>query len=162
MAHPRKLRTKNTGILWTAERRKQYKRDWNKQHRERIYVFEKQYRKHNYVVAAAFYRGVFKRYGVSREQYDTMFANQNGCCAICKRPQKDFKKRFGVDHNHRTNQVRALLCGPCNTGIGLFRDHPEILQRAVEYLQTHSGGQPDVQLVEMPILHAVELDTKLS
>jgi len=39
-----------------------------------------------------------------------------------------------VDHNHKTNKVRGLLCQRCNMGIGQFRDDPNLMARAVEYL----------------------------
>lgn len=42
------------------------------------------------------------------------FKQQNGCCAICKKPQSLFKKRLALDHNHRTGQLRGLLCFYCN------------------------------------------------
>lgn len=39
---------------------------------------------------------------------------QHGCCAICKKPESHFKMRLAVDHNHKTGQVRGLLCYRCN------------------------------------------------
>lgn len=39
---------------------------------------------------------------------------QEGCCAICKKPETHFKKRLAVDHSHVTGKVRGLLCYPCN------------------------------------------------
>lgn len=39
---------------------------------------------------------------------------QNGCCGLCKKDEKSFKRRLNVDHNHKTGQVRGLLCYRCN------------------------------------------------
>ena len=54
------------------------------------------------------------KYGLSIEGYDKLFQKQNGCCAICNRPQSNFKKALGVDHNHKTKHIRGLLCAFCN------------------------------------------------
>lgn len=42
------------------------------------------------------------------------FKKQDGKCAICRRPESDFKNRLALDHNHRTGQLRGLLCFQCN------------------------------------------------
>ncbi len=39
---------------------------------------------------------------------------QEGKCGICKKAETEFKHRLSVDHNHRTGQVRGLLCYRCN------------------------------------------------
>lgn len=62
-----------------------------------------------------------------------MLVEQNYKCAICN---EDFKKneKICIDHNHETDKVRGLLCGKCNTGLGLFNDDKEILINAAIYL----------------------------
>lgn len=77
-----------------------------------------------------------KFYGMTLEEYDFMYESQNGRCAICKRPSTDFPKGLHVDHNHKTNKVRGLLCQPCNHAIGNFLDNIEILKSAIHYLET--------------------------
>jgi hypothetical protein len=74
------------------------------------------------------------KYGISKEEYEQMYLSQKGCCAICGK-----HKKLGIDHNHQTKAVRALLCTPCNTGIGLFKENPMLLLTAIEYLQ---GREP--------------------
>jgi len=73
-------------------------------------------------------------YGMSREQYDVMFAAQNGKCAICGRSEN--KRRLAVDHNHRTKRVRALLCFDCNKKLGVI-ENKEFHLAAMEYLRIH-------------------------
>lgn len=75
------------------------------------------------------------RFGISSEDYDVMFLNQRGLCKICGTHQSEVTRRFAVDHNHLTGEVRGLLCVPCNTAIGALRDSPELLEVAALYLR---------------------------
>lgn len=80
-----------------------------------------------------------REYGITNEQYDAMFEDQQGRCAICGTDKPTGKwKCFAVDHNHETGAVRALLCNECNRGIGLLKDSAELLRKAAEYLDSHS------------------------
>ncbi len=74
-------------------------------------------------------------YGITLEDYEIMFNNQNGCCAICKRHQAHFVKALAVDHDHETGKVRALLCEFCNTAIGLLQDNPDVILEASNYVR---------------------------
>lgn len=40
------------------------------------------------------------------------------------------------DHNHETGRFRGWLCRLCNVGLGMFRDRPELLAKAIIYLET--------------------------
>ena len=75
-------------------------------------------------------------YGITAAEYDAMFEAQQGRCAICG---KTSKRKLHVDHNHKTKKVRALLCTNHNTALGLFDEDPDLLRRAIEYLNYHSG-----------------------
>ncbi|RKS73395.1 recombination endonuclease VII [Actinomadura pelletieri DSM 43383] len=70
------------------------------------------------------------RYGVTEEQVDQMIAEQGGVCVICLRA--DAKH---VDHDHLTGLVRRVLCFKCNGGLGQFRDDPDRLRLAADYLE---------------------------
>lgn len=75
-----------------------------------------------------------KRYGITSEQYDAMVLAQNGVCAIC-----ETEAALVVDHNHLNGAVRALLCQPCNVGMGFLGDSPARLISAAVYLQAFSS-----------------------
>lgn len=70
-------------------------------------------------------------------EYDKLFLNQSGCCAVCKRHQEEFKRALAVDHCHITGKVRGLLCGGCNTCLGHVKDSIDLLNVLVSYLKEH-------------------------
>lgn len=70
-----------------------------------------------------------KLYGISKETYLSMFLEQNDKCAICLD-----KTKLNVDHCHKTKKVRGLLCFNCNIALGKFKDNPELLLDAAQYL----------------------------
>lgn len=74
-------------------------------------------------------------YGMVPGQWDALHAAQKGVCAICGNPPK--QKALAVDHCHATGKVRALLCHRCNNALGLFRDDPIIMAKAIAYLHAH-------------------------
>ena len=85
-------------------------------------------------------RNLKHKFGLSEADYEQMLAEQSGGCAICGRtPGELSRMKLAVDHCHRTGKVRALLCGSCNTGIGMFHDNPEKLRLAALYVERHSG-----------------------
>src|SRR5262249_27626134 len=58
-----------------------------------------------------------RKYGLSLQDYDRMFARQRGICPMCR---KKFKRTPCVDHSQLTGLVRGLLCRNCNIGFGNF------------------------------------------
>jgi len=78
------------------------------------------------------------KYGITHAEYDVMLAEQAGRCAICSGPPTGPGQRLHVDHCHTTGTVRGLLCGNCNTAIGLMADDPERLLSAAAYLTRDS------------------------
>ena len=73
-----------------------------------------------------------KAYGITEAQYLDILHSQEGKCAICRREPTE--RLLAVDHCHKTNQVRGLLCQCCNLGLGGFQDSTELLQEAIKYL----------------------------
>jgi len=74
------------------------------------------------------------RYGITPEQYNAIFCEQQGVCLICKKPQSEMKRKLAVDHSKKTGKIRGLLCGNCNVLIGLCYEDPEVLRNAIRYL----------------------------
>lgn len=79
-----------------------------------------------------------RKYGISLETYDAMYARQDGLCAICHRPEtlriRGTLCMFAVDNDAITGAVRGLLCVNCNMMIGGAHHDPNILGAAIRYL----------------------------
>ncbi len=63
-------------------------------------------------------RQIWGKYGLTQAGYDTLFVKQDGHCALCLRTD------LVVDHCHMTGVVRGLLCGYCNTSLGIIDNDP--------------------------------------
>lgn len=72
-------------------------------------------------------------YNITLEQYQLLFKQQRGRCAICRNTSKRF---LDVDHSHITNKVRGLLCNRCNKTIGAFEDNIRLFKFAIKYLSS--------------------------
>lgn len=73
-----------------------------------------------------------KKYNISFEEFLSILSKSAGKCDICGEPLS--QKTYTVDHNHKNNKVRGLLCRKCNSALGLFNDSPAILDQAKAYL----------------------------
>lgn len=83
-----------------------------------------------------------RRYGLTIEEYDQMYAQQLGLCRICHKPHPS----LNIDHKHvdgfdtmpfveKKKYVRGLLCSLCNRAIGFMKEDPERLRAAANYLE---------------------------
>lgn len=78
-------------------------------------------------------------YGITLQQYNQMLEDQNHCCAICGKHEKDERKSLAVDHNHVTREIRGLLCNYCNHRVvGRHRDG-NLLRRIADYVEQGTG-----------------------
>ncbi len=74
----------------------------------------------------------FKKYGITKDDYDSMIAVVPGCAICGFEPQKEYGLK--IDHDHVTGRVRGLLCDRCNHGLGHFKDTKKNMAAAIEYL----------------------------
>jgi hypothetical protein len=87
-------------------------------------------------------------YNITYQCYLNMLEAQNHKCALCGEEETGVHNRGSttipmqlcVDHCHDTGAVRGLLCTKCNKALGLFKDNPELLEKAAKYIRLHSGG----------------------
>lgn len=89
--------------------------------------------------------------GVDEPTYAELLAAQGGVCAICEKPNAN-GRRLSVDHDHRCcpgsarmsggqcgKCVRGLLCGRCNSALGMVYDDPALLRKLAEYIEAHAS-----------------------
>ena len=92
--------------------------------------------------------GLKRYYGMSMEVYNQMLAAQNGVCAMCGGVETYVPKNattpkpLSVDHNHKTGQIRGLLCSHCNYVIGFCREDRNVLLQAIAYLDKYAAPAP--------------------
>lgn len=104
-------------LCWCCECKKEYQRKWSRKNKDSVMNWRLQY-----------------QFGITLETYKKLFEKQNGLCKICK--QKEKSKRYmwlTVDHDHKTNKIRGLLCHLCNKALGVFKN-VKILKSAMRYL----------------------------
>src|SRR5215211_2441287 len=71
-----------------------------------------------------------RKYGLTRQEYDTLFKQQQGRCAICYTAQNMCGGKpisLCIDHCHETGVVRGLLCNFCNSEIEFLSGGKQIL-----------------------------------
>lgn len=78
--------------------------------------------------------GYKKRYGITIDRFNAMFAAHLPNCAICEKPQSALNQKLNVDHDHVTGRIRGLLCASCNKNLGIIENRPFCLKASL-YLQ---------------------------
>ena len=82
------------------------------------------------------------RYNITVAEIEALIKETGNRCGICRVHAEDIKHSafsynpLVIDHNHNTGKVRGLLCPNCNVGLGHFKDSPEYLSLAINYLET--------------------------
>ena len=93
---------------------------------------KKQYRINNKEIIRA--QNKKRNPGWDINRYNEYVELQDNQCAICGTNEPGLSD-WSADHCHTTNQPRGLLCVRCNAGLGYFKDNPEYLQSAIDYLK---------------------------
>lgn len=75
---------------------------------------------------------MYRRYGITTEQFEEMNAKQEGKCDICGAVETG---ALCIDHCHTSGNIRGLLCGKCNKALGLLGDTEEAVEKALLYLR---------------------------
>lgn len=120
--YERKYRDEN------ADKRRAYEREWARQNRAKNPEYHR-------------WMNILRKYGWTKAQYYEVLDAQDGHCAICPAtPEQEHHGYLHVDHCHKTGKTAALLCGNCNTALGLLGEDPTRLQAAIDYIAKHRGS----------------------
>lgn len=127
----------------TAKRRKQ-SRDktarWRQRHRERHLESARRQNLKNHTNGRSRHWWLMRTYGISHDDYERMLEKQGGKCALCGGTQRfRHQRNMHVDHDHTGGEIRGILCGRCNSALGIIREDTDWLRQAAEYLNGCKG-----------------------
>lgn len=131
----------------------EYQREWRLKNLDKARTYRKAYRLANLEKSLAQERAQYQkhkkqilerqakarpwtkaRYGITIKQRDQLFLDQGSLCAIC---MINATVRWHLDHCHKTNKIRGILCHHCNVLLGFAKDNPAVLLLAGGYIDYH-------------------------
>ena len=150
------------------ERRKERQKEWRRNNLDKLKVYRKRYRRVHTEQRAAYLKqwrennreklraqseraNCVQAFGITLKQkvevQESLWAEQQGKCAICGMPATSYGKPYRedptglvLDHDHKSKTaLRGLLCHHCNNGLGHFRDSIAHLEAAAAYLRKRKG-----------------------
>jgi hypothetical protein len=140
-ARQNRLERQRQWRMKNAEHKKAYQKEWRAKNVESVKeyqaAYQAEYTARDEIQAKTRQRHLQKNYRLTTFQFNEMWEEQNGKCAICcnsMAPRGRKADAVTVDHNHATGEVRGLLCRACNHGIGNLKDNPDVLANAAKYL----------------------------
>lgn len=121
----------------SIERQKQIVKEYNRQysldHKAELRVYKRQQYNKKPLKNKRDER-LKRMYGIDSNEFDALYMIQHGRCGICNKFLGHDTSKMQLDHNHKTGQIRLILCPQCNSGLGFFKDNIESLKSAVKYL----------------------------
>ena len=98
------------------ERRKKRDKEYYDENADAIRERRKKYYSENRDSCLRASRKCFlsRMYNMTQQDYLDMLEEQGGKCAGCGLTIEESRRRLDIDHDHKTGEVRGLLCAPCN------------------------------------------------
>lgn len=62
-------------------------------------------------------------------------------CSICKTDVPNGRGKHPIDYDHKTGEVRGVICHDCNHMLGIAKDDPKRLRAAADYLERSLRGK---------------------
>ena len=133
MSSPKKKQTDHDYYLKHKEKIIKHSTEWNARNRSYHREYDRRWRaKYPHKRKEAHLK---RAYNITLDEIEILKSQQDGRCSICL----EQVARLVVDHCHKTNKIRSLLCTTCNAGLGQFKDSVVLLARAIEYLNRHDS-----------------------
>lgn len=81
------------------------------------------------------------KYKLTHEEYEILMEQAGTNCPICETlfdwENRNKGNRPCIDHCHKSNKIRGIICGKCNAAMGSFNDDISILEKAIQWLNKH-------------------------
>ena len=77
------------------------------------------------------------RFGITIDDYETMYSNQGGKCLCCGATASGLGHRLAIDHCHNTGVIRGLLCKNCNVALGHLKEDKQIAKNLIKYIESY-------------------------
>ena len=115
------------------------RKEYKIKNREKVLKCQRDYSKNNKEKRRASH--IRCEYKVEEIYIQELMNIQSGCCEICGQSlvYPNSRRSYDIDHNHKTGEVRSLLCSKCNTAIGLLQEDITIAESIVKYLKKYHG-----------------------
>lgn len=102
-----------------------YMREFCKKHPEETLLYRRNY-------------NCMRAHGITLKQKEEMILNQDNKCLICEIDLRQLNtKKVHVDHDHKTNKIRGILCHYCNTALGFLEEDLEKVYKLAEYVKKY-------------------------
>lgn len=73
-------------------------------------------------------------FNITFEIFSKMIIDQSGLCKSCGNKLIN-KKEPHIDHDHKSNNIRGLLCGGCNVALGYLRESADKCYKLGKYIE---------------------------
>lgn len=78
-------------------------------------------------------------HGMTIAERESFIINKGNRCEVCNISREShfeiFNKDLCIDHCHKTNINKGVLCCMCNSAAGHLRDNPDLTYKLFEYLE---------------------------
>jgi len=121
------------------EYRRNYMRLWrekNREHHNKQAKESHQRNKHKHIGEAR-KQHLRRHYGITEAFYNELNNKQNGVCKICGNDPKiqgksKMNKILHIDHDHKLNVIRGLLCSRCNGALGWYEKYRKEINKYLD------------------------------
>jgi len=106
------------------EKRRLYQQTWRELNREKHNQQAKESHarnKHKHINKVRNYH-LLSKYGITLQEKLKMINDQENKCKICNENFKSSRSTH-LDHNHKTGEIRGILCHVCNTKLAWYEKH---------------------------------------
>ena len=123
----------------TREKKNAYLRLYKKNNPDKVNSYYRNYFNNPEAKEKRRWYGIKRKYGITKQDWENIYNEQEGKCFICERTEAQIKKSKSkylvVDHCHNTGKIRGLLCRNCNSILSSYlRDDPQVATRIYIYL----------------------------